>query len=383
MIACLALGISTGLAQTPTRYAVTDLGVLSNKKASAPAAINNQGQVTGTSFLGNPSGDSAFRYDGGSNRTLENLNDQVAGSASRGFGINDSGVVVGDSTFFGRSEDTRHAVLFSKGSVTDLGTLPRAGSYSRANGINASSQVVGFAGPELDSGKSRAFVWSEDTGMQDIGTLGGAFAQAFAINDAGFVTGSSETANTRLDGAVHAFLYRAVEGVRAFLPMRDLGTLGGSFSYGMSINSKNHVVGYSKISSTDNRVHAFLFDGTSMRDLGSLLGQGTGTMAKGPSEDQSVALGINSNDEVVGYAYAPAQGNRLTRVPTSVGQQVAFIYTQGVMTDLNTLIGNAATRYFLYSATDINDNGQIVATAFSNESDAFRAVLLTPIANTR
>jgi probable HAF family extracellular repeat protein len=70
-IACLALGASNGLAQTT--YSVADLGVLPNKTLSTPAAINNQGQVTGTSSSGDSSGDAAFRYDGGSKRELENL----------------------------------------------------------------------------------------------------------------------------------------------------------------------------------------------------------------------------------------------------------------------------------------------------------------------
>ena len=66
----------------------------------------------------------------------------------------------------------------------DLGVL-KGQLYSRANGINAMGQVVGFSGRERDSGESRAFVWSSQTGMMDIGTLGGAYAQAYAINDAG------------------------------------------------------------------------------------------------------------------------------------------------------------------------------------------------------
>jgi probable HAF family extracellular repeat protein len=380
LVACLALAVSTTVARTT--YILTDLGVLPNKKASIPAALNNQGQVTGISSTGDPSGDAAFRYDGGSNRELENLGSQLAGSASRGLGINDFGVVVGDSTYFGRSEITRHATLFSNGSTIDLGTLQKAGSFSRANGINSVGQVVGSVGPELDGERTRAFIWNRSTGMLDLGTLGGSYAQASAINDAGFVTGSSQTINNRLAGAVHAFLYSSLARA-AVSPMRDLGTLGGNFSYGMSINSKSHVAGYSTLDNNDNRVHAFLFDGARMRDLGSLVGQGPQMGGPGAIDDQSVALGINANDQVVGYSYIPAQGTRLVRTPTQ-GQQVAFVYSQGVMEDLNTLIEpDAATRYILYSATAINDRGDIVATALSTKTGNFRAVLLTPIVNSR
>ena len=56
--------------------------------------------------------------------------------------------------------------------------------------------------------------------MIDLGTLGGVYAQAFAIGAIG---------------------------------MRDLGTLGGSFSYGMAINARNHFVGYSTVNRVDSR----------------------------------------------------------------------------------------------------------------------------------
>jgi uncharacterized membrane protein len=34
-------------------------------------------------------------------------------------------------------------------------------------------------------------MWTSQTGMIDIGTLGGGYAQAYAINDAGYVTGNA------------------------------------------------------------------------------------------------------------------------------------------------------------------------------------------------
>jgi probable HAF family extracellular repeat protein len=184
--------------------------------------------------------------------------------------------------------------------VADLGVLKNGGKYSRANGINASGQVVGFSGGKRDSSDSRAFIWNGSTGMLDLGTLGGAYAQALAINDSGFVTGNSQTtALTSRSGAAHAFLYPPLS-IASIRRMRDLGTLGGNYSYGMFINGDNHVVGYSTIDSSDDRVHAFLHDGTKMRDLGSLGG-------KELESDQSFALGVNIADEVVGYSYLPAE----------------------------------------------------------------------------
>ena len=143
---------------------------------------------------------------------MEDIGQSIRGIVSRGFGINNTGMAVGDSVFIAShmvNSPIRHAALFNNGSLIDLGTLKKQ-TFSRANSINGFNQVVGFSGPVLDSPKSRAFFWSKSTGMIDLGTLGGAYAQAFAINDSGFITGNSQLHSLRSSDiateAVHAFL---------------------------------------------------------------------------------------------------------------------------------------------------------------------------------
>ena len=376
MIASFVLGGSIAFAQTS--YRVTDLGVLPSKDESIPAAINGQGLVAGTS-IAEASGEAAFRYNPNNPAPMEDIGQSFRGLVSRSFGINNIGVVVGDAAFIATStadSPIRHAALFSNGSVKDLGTLKRQ-TFSRANSINGFNQVVGFSGPALDSPKSRAFFWSTSTGMVDLGTLGGAYAQAFAINDSGSITGNSQVrSSATTTDTIHAFLSPSPVGANA-IGMRDLGTLGGTFSYGMAINAKNHVVGYSTVNKVDSRVHAFWFNGNGMKDLGSLAPN-----SSNPLEDQSVALGINSSDRVVGYAYLPAinaNTDPAVQPGTSPVRQVAFVCSQGAMTDLNKLIGTATDTYHLNSAMAINDKGQIVATALTKATGTRRAVLLTPI----
>ena len=51
------------------------------------------------------------------------------------------------------------------------------------------------------------------------------------------------------------------------------------------------------------------------------------------------------------------------------------------MVNLNKLVANG-TNYLLTSATGINDNGQIVASAYDLQNGGIHAVLLTPMSPT-
>ena len=360
LMACLAIGISTARGQAS--YSLEDLGVVKGMEYSEAAAINIQANVAGTAYKGKET--CAFRY------SYKFMAD-AGGLNSRGFGISSTNLVVGDNVFFTGPMAISHAAIFKGGSVVDLGVL-KDQLFSRANGINAMGQVVGFSGRERDSLESRAFVWSSQTGMMDIGTLGGSYAQAYAINDAGYITGASQTQGMGPMVTTHAFIYRLPSPPYGrYNRMGDLGVLGGFSSYGMAINSYNHVAGYSTITTSDERVHAFLHDGTRMVDLGSLGGRGLET-------DVSVALGVNNWDQVVGYSFLPGIGE----MPV---QQVAFLWsrnntrTGGTMVNLNKLVNETGKNYLIVSATGINDNGQIVANAYHIQNGGVHAVLLTPV----
>ena len=54
------------------------------------------------------------------------------------------------------------------------------------------------------------------------------------------------------------------------------------------------------------------------------------------------------------------------------------MYGSGQMVNLNTLLYGPGKNYRLFSATAINDNGQIVANAYDMPNGGIRAVLLTP-----
>src|SRR5437667_435585 len=128
---------------------MTKMGTLCGSWSQA-YAINNKGQITGLAYTANGSGH-AF-ITGGTN--LIDLG-TFAGSTSTtwGFGINNLGVVVGQSTF----QNTYHAFVFSGGKIKDLNKQIPAGSgwtLTEADGINDAGQIVGMG---LKNGQQHAY----------------------------------------------------------------------------------------------------------------------------------------------------------------------------------------------------------------------------------
>jgi probable HAF family extracellular repeat protein len=119
--------------------------------------------------------------------------------------------------------------------------------------------------------------------MTALGTLGGSWSIAYAINDRNQITGQAYTTNNL---TAHAFRY-------ANGRMADLGALGGSSSYGSAINSAGTVVGLSTIQNAS--YHAFIStNGRKMQDLNSLIPVGTGWVLQD-------GAAINDAGQIAGY----------------------------------------------------------------------------------
>ncbi len=263
LMACLAIGISTARGQAIV-YSLEDLGVVKEMEASQPAALNSFGSVVGTAY-GGEYATCAFHYD-----YLQKFIHEEGAADSRAFGINSTSMIVGDAFPVGPMEPRSHATLWKDGIPMDLGVLPGQ-VYSRANGINAMGQVVGYSGLQRDSTESRAFVWSGQTGMIDIGTLGGAYAQAYAINDAGYITGASQTQGMGPILTTHAFIYQvANSAVSRLSPNGRPGCAGWLFQLWHGHQQLQPCRWLFHHRTSDERVHAFLHDGKKMIDLGSL-----------------------------------------------------------------------------------------------------------------
>ena len=125
--------------------------------------------------------------------------------------------------------------------------------------------------------------------MKDLGTLGGTFSEADALNDSGDVVGKSFVAG---DPGWHAFLWK--HGV-----MTDLGTLpGDTFSQALSINAKGQIVGQSFVRDSDVFRSCLWENGEPPVDLDVFVPPGSNLHLHEP-------LFISDQGEIVGKALLP------------------------------------------------------------------------------
>src|SRR6185437_15037944 len=97
-----------------------DLGTLGGA-LSGPLAINNRGQVVGSSTTANEEHTNPFFWESG--RPID-LFKATKGKVITANAINDAGQVVGGGDFSNVGGSPFSAVLWSKGAVINLGTLP-------------------------------------------------------------------------------------------------------------------------------------------------------------------------------------------------------------------------------------------------------------------
>lgn len=183
---------------------------------------------------------------------------------------------LGISTFTGVAASEKFSYL-----VTDLGTL--GGNYIEANAINDAGQVVGASTIKTNKNEfvKRAFFWEKGK-MTDLGTFGGKSSVAYDINNQGKVIGQADL--TGENGALRlAFSWEKEKGLREFK------TLGGSSNFASSINNKDKIVGESSTSSGTSR--AFLLSNGNITNLGTLNNQ-----------KFSNATSINNRGQIVGYS---------------------------------------------------------------------------------
>lgn len=285
--------------------------------------------------------------------------------------INNDGVVVGST---GRTGYWLPYVRLSDGSFRYIGSYT---SYSGARSINSAGDVAIWASPNkiltpddqaipLPAGDPQSINNSRQVLMYDV--LPGDsyissfiydpatkqtnlldptrtfFSQASSMNDSMWVAGSAWSRDNSTKGA---FLYRPSTGM-AFLPAPQ-----GAESYARGVNNKGVVVG-----AAENRegtiMHAAIWD--RQRRIHRLDPLGG---------DYAMAVDINEAGDVVGLTQP------------SYAAQVAFLYKDGQMHDLNHLTPPGCG-WRLTGADAINDCGQIVAYGLPPGGTRVQGCLLNP-----
>ncbi len=374
----------------------------------------------------------------------------LGGEFTNPVAINNAGQVVGDSETAprnGKKFCEHHAFLWqANAGIRDLGTL--GGEYSRAKCINNKGQIVGSAGMSVNRlglETSHEFIW-DSRGMRDINKLldcAEGEIEVVAINEDGDIAGKRGESSgflLRADGRIEelpkiepiainnkgelvgAVGYVAGDKVAVLLQaggvLRQLPTPGGEWRdiSAVRINDKGQV-----ICVADNGrggEHVFLWkSGAELKDV-QMPALDTGTaiavrkcVPPGEPVSSAIALSINNRGQVVGF-YLPTEGPDAPQPEKPIDPLTlflggpakpfkapwlplyfnAFIYEDGVATNLNKLI-DPACGWHIEEALAINDLGQIVVKAenfwFDDNGNIagpgadghmrFAALLLTPV----
>lgn len=233
--------------------------------------------------------------------------------------------------------------------VIDLGRLG-TGPLHVARDINNRGQVVGISSD--DQGQPRAFLWTRDGGMVDLGTTGGASAGALAISQNGVVVGMSLDAS----GAPEAALW-AADGA-----IRGLGRFGGLESMAFGVNDRGQVVGrYTPMfdpfdPSTFRGVQAFLWDpGRGFQELPTL-----------GNPFEGYAWAINNSGWVIGSSSESVD-------PTA--PYLAYVWSEG--SGISN-VGVLSPDFSEHDAFSINDRGGIAGGAYNEVDGTFHPFTRTP-----
>ncbi|HUI56654.1 MAG TPA: hypothetical protein VLY04_16875 [Bryobacteraceae bacterium] len=259
-------------------WGLTPLQLLAGGNNANAIDLNDRGQIVGLAENGTSdptcvTGGTAFqilRFEavrwgaGGRIQELHPLPGDTVGFAT---GINIQGESVGSSGLCSNTgyltplgPFAPHAVLWdSNGSPTDLGHLEGtpAGVYNVATSINDRGDVVGFAcvGPDTNPATCTedTFLWTRETGMQDLGLYPGSFATGppccHTINNKGQIVGTAFFP----DGSEAAVVWQGKVPValNTLIPQNT----GWNLECAQGINDAGEIIGFGTINGS---THAFL-----------------------------------------------------------------------------------------------------------------------------
>src|SRR5208283_2992219 len=353
---CLAL---VARAQGPPRYKVNDLGTLGGTYSLA-GGLSNTGWVEGYSTV---PGDAAYHAVLWRKGVITDLGTLGGPNSDAGWRPSDSGNAAGGAengtsdpfaeNFCGYGTNLICLPFLWRSSTKKMIPLPTLGGNNGwAAGVNDLDEVVGNAEnttPEPScAGTPQVFqfkpVFWIGGRIHALPTFpGDPVGQAYSVNQWGQAAGYSGNCTTPF----HALLWQNGKAI-------NLGNLGGTESEAIDINNWGQVTGLATLPG-DQYYDAFLWTWDTLVDLGTL-----------PGDVSSSGDGLNDWGQVVGGSYDADDNER------------AFLWQNGVMTDLNTLIPPDSPLFLIEATGTINDQGQIAGIALQISTGETHAFLATP-----
>jgi probable HAF family extracellular repeat protein len=325
-VATVFLGIATALPavtlaqQVPQHYKVVDRGLALVRTLTDTPGLNDQGDVAIWHEI-SPREMPGLIYHGKDAISIEGEKDF---SLVYPADINARFTVVGTVQ---KPQDLRftHAFKWSNHHLEILDAL--GGPYSSATAVNAAGDVVGSA--QTASGARHAVLWRSKQ-PRDLGLLDqGDYSSAHDINDKTDIVGE---ANLVPGGKPQAFVWHAGK-------MKQLPNLpGGSVCSAQAINDSGAITGSCDLAKGAG--HAVLWRNGSIEDLGTL----------GDGDAPSTALDINDQAQVVGTS-------------EDDGKLRAFLWDKGKMVNLNQMIA-PGSGWLLLVASRINNRGEILGRGY-------------------
>jgi probable HAF family extracellular repeat protein len=355
----------------------------------------------------------AFQWQNGVRTKLSGLADGLSSSTAW---VSRNGLIAGESEN-GQLDPlfpgfpVSHAVLWTNGVITDLGTM-EGGYESVASAVNSRGQVAGAADNDVFDAnalimnnfgwttQTRAYLWQNGI-MQDLGTLGGTDAAALMVNENGQVAGVSYTSSNESEYCANNLGFPLTTGTFFWEngEMKNVGSFGGTCTFAQDLNNRGQVVGASTLMG-DQAQHPFLWDQGKLIDL-QTFGGSVGTAIAVNDAGQIAGWAAESGDQA-NHTFLWSNGKKtdlgtvdgdLCSYPGSInssGQivgastgtcpfttQRAFLWENGgPMVDLNTLIPSDSGLY-LTNGYVINDRGEIVSQAVLPDGNQ-RIALLIP-----
>ena len=347
------LAAASGLGATPL-YRITQIGALPGDSTSVALAMNDLGQVVGSSGVPGQDGDAHLRrgFVWSAQQGMQAIGPINGLHNALAEGINNSGTVVAHGYNFNNNATTAsEGFLWTPTTgATALPKLPGWGRYGAYGGINAAGWMAGYF--QDSQGRNQAVLWDPQGQISALPSTGyGNASTAAAINQAGqvlvYAYGGLDYLSFRWDPATG---YQALATPAGF-----------SWALGRGMNGLGQAAGFASNNfSSGTGAHAVLWasDG-SVTDLGL-----------SASLRMSSAADVNDAGLVVGHA-----------VQASNNQTVGFLWTQGGgMQTLESLLDPQDPLWGQVSAIvpqDINNVSQIAGQAMFN--GVRYAFVMTPV----